>query len=337
MNDVRELLERAAPTDVSDLDLVRAKNEGSRRRTRRKASAASALVAAVAGVTLLAGVVVQPFGEQGRAWAAALVAAAEDAPRVLVTEPGWQVVRADVYGTDGSGEVDFRNGDAVLQVRWRPADAYPDLLEDRTRSSNQREQVKVLGNNAVLLHYRAPDDYTTLMREGEFTIEARGQSLSYDVYRDLLAGLNRVDVDRWLSAMPASVVQVSDRAATVQQMLADIPTPDGFDAAALQNGPLRERYQLGAVVAGSAACAWIDQWVQAQQEGDAAGAATAVDAMASSRDWKILREMNESGAYPDEVWALADAMANDGTLPYADDLTVQNSYEQSLGCDRFAY
>ena len=52
-------------------------------------------------------------------------------------------------------------------------------------------------------------------------------------------------------------------------MLAGVPHPEGFDIVALQSGDgIRDRYQLGAQVAGAVACAWIEQWVDARRAGD---------------------------------------------------------------------
>ena len=51
--------------------------------------------------------------------------------------------------------------------------------------------------------------------------------------------------------------------------ICDIPTPAGFDSAGLEtNDLIRDRYQLGAEIAGAVACAWVGQWDTALASGD---------------------------------------------------------------------
>ncbi len=116
-------------------------------------------------------------------------------------------------------------------------------------------------------------------------------------------------------------------------MLADMPLPDGFDAGPLKSGNgARDRYQLGAQVAGAVACAWIDRWIAARRTGDASGVRRAVAAMVSSHEWPILREMDAEGRYPEVLWGLADAMAENRGVMAGKLLTVEESYRSSLGC-----
>jgi hypothetical protein len=72
--------------------------------------------------------------------------------------------------------------------------------------------------------------------------------------------------------------------------------------------------QLGARVAGAVACGWIALWVEARAAGDEAGAQRATTALASARDWPVLREMQAEGDYPRVLWQYADALAGDGTI-----------------------
>jgi hypothetical protein len=66
--------------------------------------------------------------------------------------------------------------------------------------------------------------------------------------------------DDWEPALPNSSIAPRERPAEVDRMLADIPQPPGFDAAPLRRSDAAvDRYQLGAKVAGSVACGWIDR------------------------------------------------------------------------------
>lgn len=99
------------------------------------------------------------------------------------------------------------------------------------------------------------------------------------------------------------------------------------------DGPLRERYQLGAEVAGAVACAWIDRWVDATERGDQGAAAAAAASLNTSREWKILQEIAEFGAYPQVLWEYVDAVNGDGTVTGGSELSVESSYRPALGCD----
>ena len=54
--------------------------------------------------------------------------------------------------------------------------------------------------------------------------------------------------------------------------------------------------------------------------------------MVSSHEWSILREMDAEGRYPEVLWGLADAMAENRGVMAGKLLTVEESYRSSLGC-----
>lgn len=289
--------------------------------------------AAAAAVVALALVAIQPLDGGGRgAWAAALVQAAESSPLLLLDADGWSVERADIYWGD-EGEMNFVNGDATLDLHWRDGAAFDEYVEDRSREAVDSDTTTVLGHDArMFLYAGGGNDWTTLFHDGRYTIEVRGV-FNDAVYRSLLDSLVEVDVDTWLSAMPDSVIASADRPAAVRAMLVDIPMPNGFDATALEDGPLRERYQLGAEVAGTVACAWIERWVDATERGDQSAADTAAAALETSREWSILLEISDFGAYPEVLWEYVDAVNGDGTVTGGRELSVESSYRQALGCD----
>jgi hypothetical protein len=266
------------------------------------------------------------------AWAAPVLAAAKSSPRLLVGADGWKVARADELGLD-YGEMTFVAGTRVLDLHWQAANAQAELSKDRAASADLVQTIDVSGHQATLFRYAGTTDYTTIWGLGDQVIEARGEFAAKADYLAVLRSLHQVDVDTWLDAMPASVVRPSGRAAAVDEMLADMPKPPGFDATALRQGvAVKDHYQLGAAVSGSVACGWIEHWVSATQAGDAAAARQAVDAMATSHHWAILQDMKATGDYPIVVWQLADAMATDSTVPGGRPMTIEESYRDSLGC-----
>lgn len=287
------------------------------------------------GLAIAVGVVgFQQVGRdgEGTAWAAPLLAVAEAAPRLLVDEAGWSVIRADEFAA-AAGELDVAKGSQQLSLSWEPAARHEAKLAGRARESDYRETLAVTGRSAQLFRYTGTSDYTTQWIMGDHSVQARGVFADLAAYRDVLAAIRQVDVDTWLNAMPASVIKPDGRATVVDQMLADIPVPAGFDRGPLTtSAQLKDRYQLGAAVAGSVACAWIGTWVAANDAGDTAAATQAVNAMASSHRWAILLEMQDQGAYSDALWELADAMATDAPVSGGKPVTIRESYARALGC-----
>lgn len=272
----------------------------------------------------------------GRAWAAPALRVANAVPRLLIGEPGWTVQRADQFTVD-EGEMTFGNGAQTVDLHWRSGDL-ASWVADGERNAERLPNVDVLGTAATVFLYPG-SDLRALWPRGRYTMELRVDSrrgaepMTLAQYRRLVGSLEAVSVDEWLGAMPPSVVLPTDTGTVVDEMLADMVVPDGFDASALPAGDaVRERYQLGARVAGAVACAWIERWIEARNAGDDRAAAVAVSAMQGSRRWAILREMTAEGAYPRVLWEYADAMKGDGTVLGGRVLTVEESYRSALGC-----
>jgi hypothetical protein len=308
----------------------------SRRIRRWPALALAAAAAAGAVLLVLAGGGDHVGTSPDRAWAAPLVRVAQAVPRLLITEQGWTVSRADQLAAD-EGEMTFTDGKRTLDLRWSVGEL-ASLVKDRDDKTKRVASVDFTGGQATVLRYRGRRDYfaalwqsgryTMELRSGRYTAELGSSALSMDEFRGVLASLRHVSVDAWLRAMPASVVLPARTREAVDEMLTGIPLPPDFDVAALgSDARLRDRYQLGAHVAGAVACAWIERWVDARRNGDDGTAATAAEAMEGSRNWPILREMDAEGDYPEGVWAYVDAMTGD-RLP-----TVDDSYKSALGCD----
>ncbi len=146
-----------------------------------------------------------------------------------------------------------------------------------------------------------------------------------------LSSLRMVDRASFESVTPSNSVTSQTQEEVIVEMLADIPQPSDFDSSRLAATGVR--YQVGAYVAGSVACAWIDQWVQAIEADDTERVREAADAMATSHQWAILLEMEPEGGYAQVVWEFADAITTSGTITGGGELGVEGFYQESLGCD----
>jgi hypothetical protein len=306
-----------------------------RRRVGHRPALVLAAAAAAGAVLLLLAGGGDPVGTSpDRAWAAPLVRVAEAVPRLLITEPGWTVTRADQLAVD-SGEMTFADGKRTIDLHWSDR-AFAAFLNNSGDKTERVASVDVPGGEATVLRYIGPGEYfTALWPSGRYTIELRSSSLSIDELRGVLGSLRQVDVDAWLRAMPASVVLPARMQESVDEMLRGIPLPPHFDIAALGSDTvLRDRYQLGAHVAGAVACGWIERWIDARGNGDAIAAAAAAETMEGSRNWPILREMNAQGDYPEVLWEYGRAIAGERTVAGGRPLTIEESYRSALGCDR---
>jgi hypothetical protein len=242
--------------------------------------------------------------------------------RVLLDAEGWRL--ADVIESAAAeGEMQFSNGSQQLTVHWSPAASYQMYWDDRSHL-NVHKPFEILGQPGTLFQYGQTSDFTTILRpRGATFFEIRGDLGSEAAYRALVAKLHLVDEQTWLAALPGNVVRATDQARVVDEMLADIPVPTGFNRTTLIDGSNTNRYQLGAHVTGAVACAWIKQWDSATKTGDSTRAAQAVNALKSSHSWKILEEMKPEGDYPIVLWEYADQIAR-GSYP--------NGYQGGLGC-----
>ena len=309
-----------------------------RRSTRRRRALAVSVVAPIAAAVAIASTLVGAGGET--AWASA-VEVARTAPRLLVDEPGWKVARADEFSVE-YGEMTFvrvspASAEQQFEVRWQTARDHEFGVDKRATELDVLPEVAVAGDTASVFRYPGTNDFTALWLRDGWSVEARGLAPSAAAFVATLTSLRKVDIDTWLAAMPESVVKPASRAEVIGEMLAGVPQPAGFDTVALRFRPvngdaIRDRYQLGAQVAGAVACAWIGQWVDARRAGDDDGTREAVGAMATSSRWPILLEMNEEGDYPEVVWELAEAMATEGIVMGGKPLTIEESYADSLGC-----
>ena len=255
------------------------------------------------------------------------------APLLLITAEGWTVARADEYGVK-MGEVSFENEGQQIELFWRPANTHDSYVEDRAAGSKNLGTITVAGKDAVLFQYEGTTDFTAMWLDGPLSLELRGVFDTVEDYRAVAETLAFVDEETWLAAMPGDTITPDQRAAVVDEMLADIPLHPDVDVEKLKTQhTVSDRYQLGAQVTGAVACAWIEQWIHAIDNGNADKRREAVGAMEGSREWKILIEMRSQGGWSQVVWELADAMTTDDKVSGGTWTTVEESYQSSLGCE----
>ena len=258
---------------------------------RRRVALGFGLAAAVVLVALLffGGLPGGGAGGSRPEFAAAAIRVAEANPRLLVTAPGWKIVRADEFEPD-SGELTFSDGSRHFEIHWYPAQMYEEYLRDRATVSAPEHGV-LLGRRATTVDYTREEYATMLSPQGSVFIEVRGRLGSRAAYDEILDSLRPVDVETWLNAMPASTVRPEARSEAVDRMLRGIPLPPGFDAAALQSeDSIADESSLAVKVGNAVSCAWVESWIAARAGGDEAAAERAVTAMASSPEWPIVRE-----------------------------------------------
>jgi len=222
-------------------------------------------------------------------FAAAAIRVAEANPRLLVTEPGWRIVRADEFEPD-SGELTFSDGSHEFEVHWYPAHLYEVYLRDRATVSHP-EAGTLLGERATTVDYTREEYATMLSPQGSVFIEVRGQLGSKPAYDRVLHSLRPVGVETWLGAMPASTVRPEARAAAIDRMLRGISLPPGFDASALRSeGSIADEDTLAVKVGNAVACGWVQSWIAARASSEVAAAERAVEAIEGSESWPIVRE-----------------------------------------------
>ena len=265
--------------------------------------------------------------------AASLVRLAEGSPRLLVVADSWEVVRADEINTE-LGEMSFSNGQNSLHLIWTSTAEYDTHVKHLKRGAQASWTMTVAGEKTAVFQHDDSTDFSAVWLSDDHALLLHGRFPNFADYRDVASTLKRVDVNTWLSALPESVVQPYERSSSVESMLADIPVHPSVDVDELKDSPeVRDRYHLGAEVTAAVSSAWISQWVDATNEGDADSAQQAVDAMSTARNWTVLQEMNEEGDWPEVVWEYADAMADNSPVPAGRPVTVEESYRSALGCE----
>ena len=292
-------------------------------RTPRLAVSLAAVAAAAIAALSVGGVFA---GRSATAWGAELVHFAQASPLILLEQPGWQVDYAN-EDTAQDGEMHFttspippstgatsaaEDNSTNAALFWRSG-TLSSWTSDRANSADLTTTAPVLGTTASVYQYAGGQpghqDITALWEYGGQVLEFRAGVADVAAFESLLASLRQVNIDTWLSALPASVVKAADRATVIASMLQGVTVPPGFDPSTISGAGLTsDRYQLGAAVTGTVACTWFKRWTDARASGDSAGVQQAIAAMATAKDWPILKEMSNSGGYPEVLEGYAAAM-----------------------------
>lgn len=231
---------------------------------------------------------------------------------MLTDDSAWEVTYADEHGDEG--ELTFTNGQREAELAWQSG-PLSESLDDRLDSGTDYGPHGVVNGTATIVQYDGSDEYTALWEADGRVLEFRTQASNVDEFAVLLDALAVVDVDSWLTAMPANVIEAAEQPAVISDILTGIPLPDGFDPNSLaDDAGIKDRYQLGARVVGAVSCAWIEQWLDATEAGNTAAAQQATEAMDTSSQWPILQEMNELGAYGEVLQTQVDAMHTGGQV-----------------------
>jgi hypothetical protein len=308
---------------------------------------AACLVAAIVLVVSLAG------GGPDRpspAYGADLVRYAESTPLLLLELPGWRVKDLE-QEHGGDGDLGIVTDRGPVKQRWvklywlpagQPGFVWRAVLHPRidrtpgrrftTRPENLDATVHVDTRAESASQYGRPGDHemSAIWKEKGHVVYMTTRVPSVAAFLERLDGLRKVDAQTWLAAMPAGVVKPTEYAPTVREMLKGIPLPPGFDPSQVPHqGLSQDRYQVGAAVGGTVACAWFRSWGQARAAGDTTTAARAERVLlGSEKQWPIFREMAKEGAYPATVIEYARKMHSG--VWYGRPLLPE--VDQGLGC-----
>lgn len=345
----RALMEEAIASGAQATDTVTlAAAPRPRSRSLLLGLAAATATAAVVVVLLLGG----GHGPESPtpAYGADLVRYAESTPLLLLELPGWHVKDlAQQHG--GGGQLGIVTDQGPVKQRWvelnwfpagQPGFTWQAVLHpriDRTpgsrfaiRSKSLDATVHVDTRAESAPRYGRPGDHemSAIWKEGHRAVFMTSRVPSVAAFLERLDALRKVDSQAWLAAMPAGVVKPTEYVPTVREMLKGIPLPPGFDSSQVPHmGLSQDRYQVGAAVGGTVACAWFRSWTEARAAGDTTAAARAERVLLGSETQRpIFREMAKEGAYPATVIEYARKM-HSGSW-YGRPLVPEA--EQALGC-----
>jgi hypothetical protein len=173
-----------------------------------------------------------------------------------------------------------------------------------------------------------------LWSEDGHVLELRAAVADQAAFEERLGWLTKVDAQTWLGAMPAKVVKAADFEGTVREMLRGIPLPKTFAISRVPDEGLTTNTEaLGSKVAGTVSCLWFRQWGAARRSGDKPAELQAERAMATSRHWKILRDVESTNGYSPLVWELAAAMPK-GYWVWHEHRRDLLAHAEGLGCAR---
>ncbi len=307
----------------------------------RRTLALAVVGALVIGITTIA-TPDRPAPEEDTIWAAELVSFAEGSPRLLLGAQSWSVIAAQEI-TEDTGEMMFATSpDAVLagagpgeywmSLNWYPSKMHDSYVQDRRRGADATWKITIDGHQAVVFQHdgTAPLGVTfyAIWVDGIHSLELRTDVISTaDQFNEIALTAKAVDVDTWLSAMPASVVEPEERGDAVDRILADIPVPSNVDVEAIKNRATVSN-GMNYEVTTAVLCGWVQQWIDARKASDEASLRQAVNALAGSREWAAMKSYGGRSYVVD----VADAMAAGTPVNGDRSVPVGVTYQRHLGC-----
>jgi hypothetical protein len=250
--------------------------------------------------------------------------------RVLLDLAGWTLDNLyDSYGGGKGWSAQYTDGTRGIEIVAYPEATYEDRAGDLTPTvvpspSGSVFEVSVLGTTALMWENGVDDLRVAVPPQNGLYLEILGGQDRAE-FEELLGHLRWVDTATFAASLPDGFVGPDDELEVAREMLADVPLPPGTTVEQLPQGEINARYHFAAGIIGQVVCRWYEIGVAARGSGDTAAAEQAVAALASSREWAVLQEMQAEGGYPDAVWEVADS----ASAGFGADL---EQVSQGLGC-----
>jgi hypothetical protein len=285
-----------------------------------------------------------PAQDKQPVWGAELLSVAEASPRYLVADEGWKIASVDEFSGQ-SGEMMFQNGPGAqttdptpglywVELSWNPASEHDSLVMDRQQSAEHSGRIVIADKAGVLLQDTdsAPigNTFYALWLDGGHSLQFRSDVIpTQEEFRAVADSLRTVDVDTWLSAMPASVVKPDERDDAIDKRLAGLPVPPGFDADGLKEmETVRNDGSLDYAVRNAVVCGWVQQWIDATTAGNRGAAEKAATAVA----WPGWAKADGHGQWSSFISDVAAAMKTNIPVNGERSLPIGVTYQRHLGC-----
>jgi hypothetical protein len=247
---------------------------------------------------------------------------------VVLDLAGWTLYSVYDAG-EGGWSAQYTDGTRAIEIVAYPQEAYQDRAGDLTPTvvpspSGSVFEVSVLGTTALLWENGVDDLRVAVPPQNGLYLEILGGQDRAE-FEALLGHLRWVETATFAENLPDGFVGPDDELEVAREMLADVPLPPGTAVEQLPQGEINTRYHFAAGTVGQVVCRWYEIGIAARRAGDTAEAEQAVTALASSREWAVLQEMQAQGGYADAIWEVADSAAAGFTAD-------MEQVSQGLGC-----
>ncbi len=244
-----------------------------------------------------------------------------------------QVAAVATHGSYGLAHDDGR----TLEISLNGAGAQG--LYSRT-GGEDRVSVNADGEEWLVVDYGVADDsdaqrFRANVLRDLWTWEFDGEPFgSVEAFIDTVTAFEIVDEPTWQAALPDDFVGGIEQPEAIEEVLVDVPLPDGFDRAALNDGSTNGRYHFIARVSGAVACAWLERWIIGHETGDAALRSEAAAALATAEDWAMLNEIADQGGWSDALRGIATGVDGEPAVTTGSGLgpPTRDVVNGSLGC-----